>query len=241
MRLVPKNWSQFQHYKDRSPPWIKLHKSLLDDSAFQRLPDASRALAPCLWLLASEHEGGVFPASTDELAFRLRQTEKWIESALKPLISKGFFSVVQDASTPLAECLQDACLEKSREERETETEADGFEDFWKAYPRKQGKADAVKAYRRVKVQLPVLLSAIRRQAASDQWRRDDGKFIPHPATWLNGRRWEDQEPEAPKPVTGVALAAIQRDDEAWRAQTPEQRAAAAEALKRARESVRLAR
>jgi hypothetical protein len=37
--LTIKNWSEFQHYKDRNPPWIKLHRALLDDYAFAALPD----------------------------------------------------------------------------------------------------------------------------------------------------------------------------------------------------------
>lgn len=59
MKLIPRRWSDFQHYKDRRPPWIKLHKALLDDREYQRLPLASRALAPMLWLLASESKDGV--------------------------------------------------------------------------------------------------------------------------------------------------------------------------------------
>ena len=119
MNLVPKNWAVFQHYKNRQPPWIKLHRDLLNNRDFITLPVASKALAPLLWLLASEHEDGVFDASTDELSFRLRMTEKEIESGLKPLIQKGFFL---DASTMLAPRLQDATPET-----ETETETEGEE------------------------------------------------------------------------------------------------------------------
>ena len=125
MRLIPKNWGDFQHYKDRAPPWIKLHKGLLDDSAFQRLPTASRALAPMLWLLASEQKDGSFDADHAELAFRLRQTEKEIKDALTPLISKGFFILVQDASKPIAQCKPDAMPEtEERQRTETEGEAE---------------------------------------------------------------------------------------------------------------------
>lgn len=122
MKITPKNWAEFQHYKDRSPTWIKLHKNLIDDSKFQRLPVASRALAPMLWLLASECEGGTFEADHCELAFRLRQTEKEIREALDPLISKGFFVVAQPDITVLAEDYQEDSLEKRREEIEIEIE-----------------------------------------------------------------------------------------------------------------------
>ena len=47
-RLRPKSWNEFQHYKRPHPPWVKLHKRLLDDFEFQSLPIASKALAPML-------------------------------------------------------------------------------------------------------------------------------------------------------------------------------------------------
>jgi hypothetical protein len=101
--IHPNNWAELQHYKDRSPPWIKLHKKLLDNYEFQCLPVASRALAPMLWLLASEDEEGKVDAAPAKLAFRLRMTEQDVGEALQPLIDKGFFSLcVTPASKPLA-------------------------------------------------------------------------------------------------------------------------------------------
>lgn len=116
MHLTVKSWKEFQHYKDRCPPWIKLHHKILDDFEFHTLPVASRALAPCLWLIASEHEDGQIDANFDKLAFRLRQTARQIEDALKPLIERGFFIVVQGASAALAQGEQE-----TRPETEAET------------------------------------------------------------------------------------------------------------------------
>ena len=116
MKLIPKSWKSFQHYKDRNPPWVKLHKTLLDDRDFSRLPIASKALAPMLWLLASESKDGIFDGSIEEIAFRLRWSEKDVNAGLKPLIDKGLFSI---ASGVLADCYQDA-----RPETETETEGE---------------------------------------------------------------------------------------------------------------------
>ena len=117
MNLVPKNWGLFQHYKDRCPPWIKLHRDLLNDRKFICLPTASKALAPLLWLLASESKDGVFDASVPELEFRLRMTTEEIEVGLTGLIRNGFFL---DASTMLAPCLRPAIpeTEESRGEEE---------------------------------------------------------------------------------------------------------------------------
>lgn len=117
MKLIPKNWKSFQHYKDRNPPWVKLHKTLLDDRDFSRLPIASKALAPMLWLLASESKDGIFDGSVEEIAFRLRWSEKDVTAGLKPLIDKGLFSI---ASGVLADCYQDA---RPETETEGETEA----------------------------------------------------------------------------------------------------------------------
>lgn len=119
MRLIPKNWETFQHYKDRCPPWIKLHRDLLNDRAFMRLPTASKALAPMLWLLASESKDGEFDGSIEELEFRLRMPEREVIVGLKALIDNGFFLV---ASGALADCLLDA-IPETETEGETEGEA----------------------------------------------------------------------------------------------------------------------
>jgi hypothetical protein len=146
MKLIPKNWDNFQHYKHRSPPWIKLHKNLLDDMAFQRLPIASKAIAPMLWLLASESHDGVIHKSPEEIAFRLRMTEKEVISSIKPLIDNGFF--IEDSNV-LAKRLQDATTEKRQSrvetEKETETETpDGvtesvFKDYLEVRKTKKAK------------------------------------------------------------------------------------------------------
>lgn len=121
-----KGWDEFQHYKKRRPPWIKLHRSLLDDYTFSRLPDASRALAPCIWLLASESDDGSIPDDPNELGFRLRQSGQWIEKAVKPLVDNGFLICLQDASNMLATRKQDALSEtEERQRREESTEKRG--------------------------------------------------------------------------------------------------------------------
>ena len=37
-----------------------------------------------------------------------------------------------------------------------------------------------------------VMAGLEAARASDQWTRDGGRYVPHPATWLNGRRWEDE-------------------------------------------------
>lgn len=73
--------------------------------------------------------------------------------------------------------------------------AEPFRKFWQSYPRKVSKAEAEKAYRKLKPDAALqasLLSAVALQAQSQDWLKDDGRFVPHASTWLNQRRWEDQ-------------------------------------------------
>lgn len=82
-----------------------------------------------------------------------------------------------------------------------------FELFWEAYPRKEGKQKAEAAFAKVVVPVQDLLDAIESQKKSAQWTKDGGQFIPHPATWLNGKRWLDQVVVATETRNGVPMGA----------------------------------
>lgn len=126
MKIKPKKWDEFQHYKDirydkgAKPVWVKLHHKLLDDFEFHSLPIASRALAPMLWLIASEHPEGIIDATLETLAFRLRWTGSDISDALSPLIGKGFFDVIQFPSNEPIARLEPVYSETRTEERRRE-------------------------------------------------------------------------------------------------------------------------
>jgi len=84
---------------------------------------------------------------------------------------------------------------------------EGFEKFWAAYPKKEGKLAAVKAWGKIPspvATLPRMLEAIASQKKTESWTKDGGQFIPHPATWLNAGRWMDAltVEVAPKAVGG---------------------------------------
>lgn len=64
-----------------------------------------------------------------------------------------------------------------------------FELFWKSYPRHESKSSAMKAFKKVKVDINILLQAIAQQKNSKQWKDN---IIPHASTWLNQSRWEDE-------------------------------------------------
>jgi len=73
--------------------------------------------------------------------------------------------------------------------------SEAFLAFWDVYPNHKCKFNALKAYNKA-LNLTTttsadIIAAARVQASSEDWTRDGGRFIPHAATWLNGRRWED--------------------------------------------------
>lgn len=72
-----------------------------------------------------------------------------------------------------------------------------FDEFWEAYPRKQGKGNARKWFETHKPNEELvrkMIKTINLYAKSIEWTKEKGKFIPHPTTWLNGERWEDEAP-----------------------------------------------
>ena len=119
-----RNFERFQHYRDRSPPWIKLYNELLDDYEFGCLQDASKMHLVLIWLLASRTDNKI-PADPKWIARRISATER---VDLAPLLRAGFIEQIQElqtaeqvASIALANGKQHAIPER---EGETETETE---------------------------------------------------------------------------------------------------------------------
>ena len=86
-----------------------------------------------------------------------------------------------------------------------------FDCFWENYPRKVGKANAKKAWEKHKPDLDAVLASLSTQKLSEGWKKNNGKFIPHPTTWINGERWNDEvelspseQMQAVQAVTGMS-------------------------------------
>lgn len=208
--LRVKNWQEFQHYKDRTPPWIKLYNHLLDDFEFSCLPDASKAHLLSIWLLASRTDNRI-PNNSKWISNKINATD---DVDIELLLSTGFIEKIpsennelqtleQTASNTLQPSEQNACLE--REERERREKAkkekeqrikDAFDKFWSAYHNKKSKPATEKAFK----------AAIKREGIKDldafvKMLIDDckaklsaGEFgfdRLHGSTYLNNNRWED--------------------------------------------------
>ena len=93
---------------------------------------------------------------------------------------------------------------KPRISKLSETMKARFDRFWAVYPRKTGKGKAEDSFAKYKPDdalTDIMIRAVEAAKRTPQWQRDGGQFIPHPATWLNQRRGED---EVPQPVTTPA-------------------------------------
>lgn len=123
----------------------------------------------------------------------------------------NFVNNVSVCKPPLAAVSQS----RSRSEAEADTEAiktvpvkndsysPSFETFWTSYPKRTGKGEAWKSWKKLKPNDDLISKinvSLNAQKSNPQWLKDDGQFIPNPATWLNQRRFEDE------PVTISALS-----------------------------------
>ena len=199
-----KNFQEFQHYKDRSPPWIKFYNNTLDDYELARLPDASKAHLYAIWLLASRTDNKI-PYDSKWVAAKINAT---CPVDLEALVKSGFIITEQDCSDMLADSKQTACLERETEgETEVEKKLCAFDDFWLQCPVKKSKKKAKALYegviKRGEATHAVLLEGIMKYAMSDEVQRGYAK---HPTTWLNGGCWDDEPTPARKQQSAVMEA-----------------------------------
>jgi len=130
-----------------------------------------------------------------------------------------------DAKAMLKQCLSKQSAGKERKGKvrvlRTTGGVGGFQPFWITYPRKVGRVAALKAWDTLAPSAELaerMIQAVLDQKCWPQWLSDGGRFIPHPATWIRGRRWEDQPPTEAAMVAGGAKPRSVAD-----ALSPEQR------------------
>ncbi len=84
--------------------------------------------------------------------------------------------------------------EPVKEPKPTCIDAPGFEQFWKLYPKKKGRKEALKAWNKLKPDADlqaVMIIALGKHRLSRDWAKDGGQYIPMASTWINGERWHD--------------------------------------------------
>jgi len=162
-----KNWAKFQHYKDRNPPWIKLHVEIFTSEDWVTLDDASKLLAVVCMVVAAKNEGKVpnNPAHLRRVAYLNS------EPNLKPLVSCGFLVPIADDSTA-HKVLADARPEKETDtegekERITSAAADPPKPEPQAEPKKDPYPEQFEAFWREYPTDPLMS----KKKAHEQWRK----------------------------------------------------------------------
>ncbi len=195
-----KNWNDFQAYNDNRPiHWIKLYKKLLDDIEWSKLSGDEAKFLIELWLLASEKHGEL--PDVDVIAFRLRRDVRKCTTMIGNLVHwfdgecTNLYESVRNRGVD--KIRED--IDKIREEKIIDRACDAFATFWTAYPRKVNKPGALKAWQNKKLNdsIDIILAGLERWKGSRQWLKDNGQYIPHPATWLNQERWNDEVAATP--------------------------------------------
>lgn len=165
------------------------------DSLAQELIDAGM-------IVLYEVDGALF---ADIPSFTKHQVINNRESA------STFPARVRDASTRVkAEGRKGKEGKEGNTRHATPHECSLFDRFWSEYPNKTAKDAARKAFEKRKPDdhmLQKMLHALAQQRRSDQWIRDGGQYIPHPATWLNQGRWMDEGVHATS-AAGIPFAGM---------------------------------
>ena len=192
----------------------KLRASLNSDDAYW--------IPPRLWAYAADHQpdGDFSKYDSGELA-TLLGCPQYAKALLQALKDEGFVTpegyihdweehegyhqVFSDRAKTAADARWEAVrIRKEKKGHDTSIASsmiEAFNSFWGIYPKRVSKADALKAFGQVdgEKNLPLILAALKWQIHLVDWTKDRGKFIPYPASYLRGRRWEDEPPAPPEP------------------------------------------
>ena len=214
--------------------WFRFHDTALDNPKVQRLPADLFKSWVNLLCVASQN-GGNLP-DIEDIAFRLRVPAQAAQLIVDQLTERGLIDATvtgcemhdwnihqfkSDVSTERVqrfrkrhETVSETVPEQiqSRAEQIKTRPPDGFEDFWKLYPRREAKGQAEKAWR----------SAIKTTSAETILARlkvftwpDDKRFTPLPASWLNGKRWLDEGAASKADADPAAKAEARRKNNEW--------------------------
>lgn len=118
--VIPK-WAEFQHYKDRSPSWIKNYTRLLSDDAYLELTYAQRGLLHGIWLLRASMNEAPTNTRTRHLLTTNKGEARHFQDNLDALSQAGFIEI--RASKPLADSYKNASPEKEKEKKELRAHA----------------------------------------------------------------------------------------------------------------------
>ena len=216
--------------------WIKVWRDVNVNPKWQSLTDSQRGQLVMVWVLASERRGEIRAPGGQLEAFVARYCGMTDPLDLSVFEALGLVEIdrcatVATTAVQRSQGPPDNGHSPARTAREEEIRGDQireeeiepidrqpvdrrpaadteFDAFWSAYPRKIGKGAARKAWARAtdRPHVGAMIANIRAHVDSDQWQREGGQFVPHPATWLNQKRWAD----TPGPTTASIPTELER-------------------------------
>jgi hypothetical protein len=189
--LKIKNWEKFNLYNPKNPryqkkmTWFKFYGTdYINNIDIHKLSFEQKAVLVELWCLGSESDG-VLP-DLFEIAFRLHYPIDFVDKITKELFARGL----------LVENYEPVTIEKNKRREEKDILLDKFNEFWKAYPssnRKVNKSGCMKLWQSQNLEAigDKIINHVKIMADTD-WKKDNGQYIPMPATYLRQERFDTQ-------------------------------------------------
>lgn len=204
-------------------PWFRMYSEFATDPKVQMLSEVNQRRYVMLLCMRCSNDDVTL--QDEEVAFQLRVTnEEWMVTKAA-LMSKGMIDeqakpcawdkrqYISDSSTSRVAAYRERKKQEGNvtvtppdTDTDTDTEhkktlvkevirTDYFDRFWKLYPKKKSKADAEKAWSKLKMTdefFSSIIESLSVQAASKDWKKDGGQYIPLAGGWIRGKRWEDE-------------------------------------------------
>lgn len=187
-------------YKDRDLKWFKLYFSVLTgDAEFEMIDEIDKWRFVAFIVLELQTKKPVVL----NIKYLQRKgfdfTKKPLEKTLD-VLSPFIVICTETVTEPGQVCTETVTqnrIEKNRlyTKEKNKNSCPNFDNFWNAYPKKVSKGQAEKAWQQLKPDerlLTLMVEKLKVLKSTENWQKEAGQFIPHPATWLNAKGWNDE-------------------------------------------------
>lgn len=196
------NWKKYQGRKHVGlNPWVKVHKSMLGSDHFLDGKDSERLalFGLCVQLLLiSDDNTGEINLESKQIAKKLR-LKSFDPKVLTPWFIKPLHG--NKSVTDVSQIGNKSVLPSYSYSSTKSNSLEWLERFKKSYPVIRNPAALERAWKKIdwaKVTIDEILSAVEVEKKSDQWRSDNGKWIPGATKWIEGQCWAAKRSRMPQ-------------------------------------------